>query len=99
MELIGSRLSGDEPPALTLDPGEGLIAWSGCEQFTGAYRLRGAQLQFSAIKVPAAPCTGFLQGPEQQFLQVLRGTGPYEMRGDTLKFIGEAGVWASFTWH
>ena len=98
LDLRGSRPSGDEPPTLTLDPGEGLIAWSGCAEFTGAYRLRGAQLQFSAIDAPSTGCTGTLAGIEQVFMEVLRGTGSYEIRGDTLKLVGETGLLATFTW-
>ena len=97
IELMGLRPSDEDPPTLTVEPRVGLMGWSGCGGFTGTYRLQGAQLRFSAITPPDIPCTGFLSRVEQAFMQVLQGTGSYEIHGDTLELIGETGVVARFT--
>jgi len=98
LEVMGISAPAEDPPTFIIAPAEGLVAWSGCAEFTGAYRLRGAQLQFSDIDPRAVPCSGSLGRTEQAFIQALQGTGSYEIRGDTLLLIGEGGVLARFTW-
>jgi len=98
LDVLGTRPSEDDPPTVTLDPAEGLVAWSGCSEFKGSYSLRGAELRFGGMTVPSSPCTGLLGRQEQALMEALQATGSYEIRGDTLKLIGETGVVARFTW-
>lgn len=95
VRLLGNTISGDDPPTLALDPQHGLLGWTGCRPVTGAYTLRGGQLNFGAIQRPEIPCEGSLRY-EQLYLGVLQGTGSFQMTRDTLFLVGESGVVGAF---
>ena len=99
LSVLGTTPSAEDPPTLSLDSEEGLVAWSGCANVSGSYSLRGAELRFSGITLPERQCTGLLGRIEQALMQALQATRSYEIRGDTLKLIGETGVVARFAWH
>lgn len=90
VELQGSSVPTEDPPSITLQPGVGLVGWTGCRMVTGVYTLEGGRLRFGSLDRPDLPCEGSLR-VEQQFLSVLQNTGSYSMARDTLVLTGEAG--------
>lgn len=69
---------------------------SGCNTFDGAYQLVGARLTLGLGERTWARCGPELARLETDYLDALRRTGSYRLRGDTLELLGELGVSARF---
>jgi heat shock protein HslJ len=82
---------------LRIDPEQQHISGStGCNAYSGTYRLAGGQLDIALTGVTRRGCAPALARLEADFLEALRVTGSYRVRGDTLELLGEAGVVARF---
>ena len=70
---------------------------TGCGPYTGTYRLVGGELDISPTAVSATTCAAALKQLQSDFLESLRITGSYRVRGDTLELLGESGpvAWLS----
>lgn len=80
---------------LRLRPEPAVVEGStGCRELTGRYDWTVTRLRFSRLDASPAMC------PESalhaDFLAALGRTGSYQVRGDTLELLGEAGVVATF---
>lgn len=79
---------------------ETLQASTACRTLSGTFRWVGTQLTFGAIdagvgRCPAGASTDVTR-LDGAVMDVLRNTGSYRIRGDTLELMGEDGVLARF---
>lgn len=82
---------------LELDPDRGLLTGStGCRDFQGSYRLVGAQLTLAFSDLGGGACAPAGASLEAAYLGALRDVGSWQLRGDTLELLDEAGVVARF---
>lgn len=101
---IGGKPAGAGGGVLTLrldSDTNALHAAATCRTLTGTFRRVGTQLTFAGIvsqneRCPAA-AAGEAASLEATVLELLRTTGSYQIRGDTLDLMGETGVLARFT--
>ena len=72
--------------------GERMVGFTGCNQFTGSYRVDGDRLELGEIAVTRKAC---LEGMdvEQQYMQALRTIDAYRISGESLALL-EAGTQA-----
>jgi heat shock protein HslJ len=75
-----------------------LSGFTACRAITGMFRWTGTALTFGGIDVGGQTCASQGAGPalgvDAAMLEVLRTTGSYRIRGDTLELMGESGVQA-----
>lgn len=91
-----------DPPAramatLLLDPETKTSSGStGCNRFSGAYRLQGPLLTVGVGSVTRMACPGAFGTLETDFLEAVRVAGQYRFRNGYLELLGEVGPVARF---
>jgi len=82
---------------LVLDPDEPAAAGStGCNRFTGTYRIDGGRLTFGMTAATRMACPDPLMALEADYLEALRLAGSYRLQGSTLELLGADGPVARF---
>lgn len=103
VEIEGRRTEPDQAEVtLVLDRDtKTLRAHMRCRTLTGTFRRVGTQLTFGGVESRNERCQAVAEDQasamEATVLQLLRTTGSYQIRGDTLDLMGESGVLARFT--
>jgi heat shock protein HslJ len=98
-EWIVVELPGASPPpggphaTLVLDREGSVIRGStGCNTFDGSWEVAGTRLTLGLTSITGRQCDGALARLETDYLEALRRTGSFRLRGDVLELLGEAGV-------
>jgi len=91
----------DPPPGahatLVLEREGGLLHGStGCGGFDGSWEIAGTRLTLGLGAVGGRRCGPVLARLETDYLEALRRSGSFRLRGDTLELLGAEGVVARF---
>jgi heat shock protein HslJ len=89
----GPDVPSEARATLTLGREGGLLSGStGCNRYRGAYELEGGLLTLSVTGSTRMACGEALMRLEASFLEALRVTGSFRLRGSRLDLLGESGV-------
>jgi len=90
-EWIVVELPGAPPPPPGAR-GSVLRGSTGCNTFDGSWEVAGTRLTLGLTSITDRRCDGGLTRLETDYLEALRRTGSFRLRGDVLELLGESGV-------
>jgi heat shock protein HslJ len=75
-----------------LDPmGNRVEGFSGCNRFSGTYKLEGRTLRFAQVAMTMMACSD-TRNPEERFSRAINGAAAYKVSGNQLELLDAAGA-------
>jgi putative lipoprotein len=92
-QLAGERPELKRPIQLTIEVKESRVTgFSGCNRFTGSWKVDETKLQFSGVASTKMACLGPAAQWESRFLKALETVSSYRISGPQLELIGSDGA-------